>query len=327
MKAILFEAPKTVRLIDDAPLPPMAEGEVTVRCTHVGLCGSNRGPYLGEGRWAHVDWPPPPGWMGHENVGIVVDSRSPRWTVGTPVLAQAKNGNGYAEYIVVRPEAMAHLPTGTDDMGAFVIAQPFATVLRALARTDPPINQRCAVVGQGPIGLMFTHMLRRMGARQVIAIDLVPWRLEWAKRLGATDTVDASHEDTVQAVRSLTGGHMVDFCVEAGSTPEALITAAYLPRHQGRLCVFGVPDDDLQLFPWFDTTNNETEIIISRGGGCRAYFQRAVDLITTDMPMIADLVTPRMRWDQAAEAFHMYANPARYLDTLKIVLELPGETP
>jgi len=322
MRAVLFESPGTVRLVEDAPVPAMGAGEVTIRCTHVGLCGSNRGPYLGEGRWGDVPWPPPPGWMGHEDVGVVVESRDPGWPAGTPVLAQAVDGNGFTELMVSRPEAMARLPT-EEDIGGFVIAQPFATVLRALSRTRPPVNECCAVVGQGPIGLMFTHMLRRMGATRVIAIDLVPWRLEWAKRFGATDVVDASAVDTIEAVRELTGGKLVDFCVEAGSTPEALITASYLVRYQGRLCIFGVPDDDLSPFPWFDTTNNETEIVLSRGGGCRQFFQQAVDMVAGDLEVLQELVTPRLPWERAAEAFDMYAHPAAHKDSLKIILEMP----
>jgi threonine dehydrogenase-like Zn-dependent dehydrogenase len=306
MRSVLFESPGTVRLIDDAPVRSMSAGEVTIRCTHVGLCGSNRGPYLGEGRWGNVPWPPPPGWMGHEDVGIIVESRQTDWPVGTPVLAQAVDGNGFAEFIVSRPEAMARLPAEGEDIGGFVIAQPFATVLRALSRTRPPVNECCAVVGQGPIGLMFTHMLRRMGATRVIAIDLVPWRLEWARRFGATDVVDASAVDTVEAVR----------------TPEALITASYLVRFQGRLCIFGVPDHDLSPFPWFDTTNNETEIVLSRGEGSRQFFQQAVDMVAGDMGVLQELVTPRLPWDRAAEAFEMYAHPAAHEDSLKIILEL-----
>ena len=65
MKAILFNAPRQVSLIDDAPMPSLDDGEVLVQCTHLGICGSNRGPYLGEGRWAPGPWPRPPGWMGH----------------------------------------------------------------------------------------------------------------------------------------------------------------------------------------------------------------------------------------------------------------------
>ena len=106
--------------------------------------------------------------------------------------------------------------------------------------------QRCVVVGQGPMGLIFTHLLGRMGARQVIAIDRVAWRLRWAKRFGATDVVDASQEDAVEAVKRLTDGRMGDFVVEAVGhgrqrgcrvrrKPGAVLPAAdHQLHHQGR---------------------------------------------------------------------------------------------
>lgn len=321
MKAILFESPGRVRPVDGVPAPTPEAGEVLVRCTHVGLCGSNVGPYLGIGRWAEGDWPRPPGWMGHENVGIIVESYCEAWPVGSYVLCQSKDSLGFAEYVVCRPETLTTLTAHVDDLGSFVIAQPLATVLRALSRTRPVIGERCAVVGQGPIGLMFTYLLQRMGAGQVIAIDVVPWRLDLAKRLGATYTVHASGSDTVAAVRELTDGAMVDLCVEAVGETEAIITAAYLPRWRGRLCLFGVPDHDLEPFPWFDATNNETEIVLSRGPQWVAYAQTAVDMVAQSAAL-RELVTPRLPWEEAPRAFEMYAHPADYPGALKIVLEL-----
>jgi len=320
MRAILFQSPGHIRLLDGLPVPEPREGEVLIQCTHAGLCGTNMGPYLGEGRWSKTAWPAPPGWMGHENVGIIVSSRYSEWPTGTFVLAQAADYNGFVEFFTAKPAAMARLPADARDPGAFLLAQPLATILRALAKTEPATHQRCAVVGQGPIGLMFTYLLRRAGADQVIAIDRVPWRLEWSRRFGATHVVDASASDTVEEVRRLTDGKMVDVCVEAGSTPQALITAAHLPRRAGRLFAFGVPHDDLQPFPWYHTVTNETRIITSHGPGCLDYFQTAVNMMADGCEQLADLVTPRVPWDQAAEAFANYADPARAKGSLKTTL-------
>jgi len=224
--------------------------------------------------------------------------------------------------ITAKRAGLARLPADAPDPAALVVAQPLSTVLRALVRTGPLIQQRCAVVGQGPIGLIFTHLLARMGAAQVIGVDPVAWRLRWARRFGATDAVDASRENVVEAVRTLTGGALVDFCVEAVGKPDALTTAALLPRRQGRLYVFGVPHHDMQPFPWYHTMANETEIITSMGPECKQYFQTAVDMIVRGSVDLADMVRPRMPWDQAATAFEMYADPARYEDSLKLTLVL-----
>jgi len=321
MRAIVFVGPRKIELVDDAPAPEPAEGEVLVECSHIALCGTNMGPYLFDGRWAG-EMPRPPGWLGHENVGTIVESRVPGWEPGTLVLAHPEEYNGFSELITSRPEGMGRLPSDAPDVAAMVVAQPLATVLRALVRTGPVIKQRCAVVGQGPMGLIFTHLLRRMGARQVIGIDLVAWRLDWAKRFGATDAIDASEENVVERVKDLTDGEMIDFCVEAVGKPDALDTAAHLPRRQGRLYVFGVPHAESQPFPWFHTVGNETEIITSMGPECKEYFQLAVDMVVDGHCDLVDMVTPRMPWDQAVEAFEMYADPAQAKDSLKLTLVL-----
>ena len=322
MRAILFEAPRVIRLINDMPMPTPEEGEVLVRCTHLGLCGGNVGPYTGAGQWAEIDWPAPPGWQGHESVGIIVESRNDDWPVGTPVLAQDKRMAGFVEYIVPSPRSLCRLPTGIGDMGQFVLAQPLATVLRALAATRPVIGERCAVIGQGPIGLMFTYLLEQFGASRVIAADTVPWRLEWSRRLGASDVLDASQCHIVEAVRELTGGKMVDLCVEAAHLGPALVDAALLPRRQGRLCVFGVSYQHHDAFPWNHTTNNETEFVITRGTGWMDYAPLAIERLHDGWAELTDLVTPRLPWERAQEAFEMYAYPADHEGSLKVVLDL-----
>ncbi|TFG71741.1 MAG: alcohol dehydrogenase, partial [Anaerolineales bacterium] len=71
MRALSFTGFEEISLIDDAPEPVIEDGEVLVRCTHIGLCGSNRGPFIAEGVWAEGAWPRKLGWTGHENVGII----------------------------------------------------------------------------------------------------------------------------------------------------------------------------------------------------------------------------------------------------------------
>ena len=321
MRAINFVGPGEIVLVDDVPKPEPAEGEVLVRCSHIALCGTNMGPYLFDGRWA-AEMPRPPGWLGHENVGQIVESRVDGWEPGTWVLAHPEEYNGFAEFVTAIPVGLGRLPSGLVDPAAMVVAQPLATVLRALVRTGPVIDQRCAVVGQGPMGLIFTHLLGRMGARQVIGIDKVSWRLAWSKRFGATDVVDAGKDDVVEVVKSLTDGEMVDFCVEAVGHSGALPLAARLPRRQGRLFVFGVPHHESQEFPWFHTVANETEIITSMGPECKEYFQTAVDMIVEGRADLTAMVTPRMPWEEAAKAFQMYANPAEAEGSLKLTLVL-----
>jgi L-iditol 2-dehydrogenase len=320
MRAIHIAAPRQIAFLD-APTPEPEDGQVLVRCSHVALCGSNMGQYTGEGVWGDLQFPNPTGWAGHENIGTIVESRCDGWEPGQLVLAQPEGYFGFAEYIVARPPGIAALPADAPDVAALIVAQPLATVLRALTRTGHVINQRCAVIGQGPMGLIWTHVLGLMGARQVIATDLLGWRLEWSKRLGATATINASTDNVLEAATELTGGEMIDFVVDAAGRPESMATSSSLVRHGGRLFVFGMPDYNDQQFPWHAAFRNETEIITCVGPACSAFFQTAADMVVDGRASaLGDMVTPRMPWDAAAEAFDMYADCAE--GSLKLTLEL-----
>jgi len=308
-------------MLDDAPKPEPAEGEVLVRCNYVGLCGSNISQYMGAGLWGDGEFPSPVGWSGHENVGTIVESRCDQWKEGELVLALPKGPYGFAEYMISRPPGIARLPQKTSDPAALVVAQPLATVLRALKRTGSVINRSCAVIGQGPMGLIFTHVLRLMGARMVIAADPLDWRLAWSKRYGAEHIIDTSKEDPVKAVEELTGGEMVDLAVEAVGYVDSLSAAAHLPKHGGSLLVFGVPHYHVQEFPWYHVFREEIQVHTSVGPECGEFFQTAADMVLDDRARaLTEMVTPRMPWAKAPEAFEMYAEHAK--GTLKLVLEI-----
>ncbi len=308
-------------MLDDAPKPEPVEGEVLVKCSHIALCGSNMGQYTGEGLWADIDFPNPVGWAGHENIGIIEESRCDGWEPGELVLAQPQGYYGFAEYIVSRPPAIARLPKDAADIAAFVVAQPLATVLRALTKTENVIAKRCAVVGQGPMGLIFTHVLRLMGASEIIATDVLDWRLEWAKRYGADHVINAANQDTVKVVGELTDGDMVDFVVDAAGQVESLATAALLPRVGGRLFVFGMPHNEQQLFPWYHVFRHNIQINTCVGPECGPFFQTAADMVLDERcAALGEMVTPKMPWEKAPEAFEMYANCVK--DSLKLTLEL-----
>jgi threonine dehydrogenase-like Zn-dependent dehydrogenase len=321
MRAIQIVKPGEIAMLDDAPQPEPAEGEVLVRCSHVALCGSNMGQFTGQGLWADIDFPNPVGWAGHENIGIIVKSRCADWEEGALVLAQPQGYFGFAEYIISKPPALARLPQDAPDPGALVVAQPLATVLRALDRTENVINKTCAVIGQGPMGLIFTQVLGLMGASKVITTDLLDWRLTWAQRYGADHTINAEQEDVVQRVKELTDDAMLDFVVEVVGQVDSLKTAAYLPKHGGRLFVFGMPHYQLQEFPWYHVFREEIQINTCVGPECGAFFQTAADMVLDERSStLCEMVQPRMAWDRAPEAFEMYADCAK--DSLKLTLEL-----
>ena len=126
-----------------------------------------------------------------------------------------------------------------------------------------------AVIGLGGIGLAALQGARVAGAERLIAVDVAPAKLEWAVGLGATDTVDASGVDAVDAVRDLTGGDGVDFAFEAVGRTECVRQAVEMLGFAGIAVAIGVPP-----LP--------SEVTLTWNGGDRAAYPRKATLLVTD---------------------------------------------
>ena len=126
-----------------------------------------------------------------------------------------------------------------------------------------------AVIGLGGIGLAALQGSRVAGATRLIAVDVVPAKLEWAVGFGATDTVDASAGDPVEAVRRLTGGEGVDVALEAVGRPECVRQAVEMLGFAGTAVAIGVPPVP-------------SEVTIPWNGSDRAAYPHKVNLLVTD---------------------------------------------
>jgi S-(hydroxymethyl)mycothiol dehydrogenase len=128
-----------------------------------------------------------------------------------------------------------------------------------------------AVIGLGGIGLAALQGSRIAGAERLIAIDVAPRKLEWALRLGATDTVDAGHADPVEAVRSLTRGDGVDVAFEAVGSPTCVRQAVEMLGIAGTAVAIGVPPMPSELtLPWNGSRGaaypNKARLVTTDGG-------------------------------------------------------------
>jgi S-(hydroxymethyl)mycothiol dehydrogenase len=128
-----------------------------------------------------------------------------------------------------------------------------------------------AVIGLGGIGLAALQGAKIAGAERLIAIDVAAPKLEWAKRFGATDTVDASGVDAVAAVRELTAGDGVDFAFEATGVPEVVSQAVAMLDYAGVAVAIGVPPIPAEVtLAWNGTEHaaypRKTSLLITDGG-------------------------------------------------------------
>jgi S-(hydroxymethyl)mycothiol dehydrogenase len=163
------------------------------------------------------------------------------------------------------------------------------------------------VFGCGGVGDAAIAGARLAGARQIIAVDLDARKLEWAREFGATDTVDASTVDAVEAVRGLTDGNGADVCIEAVGHPEVAKQAFFARDLAGTLVQVGVPDPTMTLeLPMIE--------FFGRGGALKPSWYGDC-LPTRDFPMLIDLylggrldldrfVSETIALDEVEDAFH-----------------------
>ena len=104
-----------------------------------------------------------------------------------------------------------------------------------------------AVFGCGGVGNAAIAGARLAGANPIIAVDIDPAKLAWAKDFGATHTVNSREVDAVQAIRALTDGNGADVCIEAVGRPEVLEQAFYARDLAGTVVQVGVPAPDMKI--------------------------------------------------------------------------------
>ncbi len=138
-----------------------------------------------------------------------------------------------------------------------------------------------AVFGCGGVGCAAIAGARLAGASTIVAVDLDPGKLELARRFGATATVDASKQDPVEAVRSLTDGNGADVCIEAVGNPKVMEQAFFARDLAGTLVQVGVPTPDMRIdLPMIEFFGRGGQLKPSWYGDC---------LPSRDFPMLVDL--------------------------------------
>ena len=172
-------------------------------------------------------------------------------------------------------------------------------------------GETVAVFGCGGVGDAAIAGASLAGARQVIAVDLDEKKLEWATRFGATDVVDASKGDPVEAIKGLTGGLGVDVVIEAVGRPEVFEQAFYSRDLAGRLVQVGVPDPAMKFeLPMIDFFGRGGSLKPSWYGDCLPTrdFPHLIDLYLSGKFDLEGFVSETIKLDEIEEAFTKMAS-------------------
>lgn len=277
MKAIVKETEGKGALLKEVPRPEVRVGELLVRVRMAAICGTdvhiyNWTPYA---RRVNV---PLPLIFGHEFSGEVVEvgesvsnlkagdivagethipcgecyqclTGAQHRCQDMKILGVHVNG-AFAEYVIIPAICAWKLPADTSfEIGA--VYEPLGVAVHALY-VDKVAAQSVAVFGCGPIGSFAIGLARLSGATQVIGVDIVDERLDIARKMGATTTLNAQKDSVSERILTLTEGRGIDVFIELSGSPQAVNEGFSVLRKGGRVTLAGLPSSTVEL----DLVNN-----------------------------------------------------------------------
>ncbi|WAL41685.1 S-(hydroxymethyl)mycothiol dehydrogenase [Brevibacterium sp. BRM-1] len=166
-----------------------------------------------------------------------------------------------------------------------------------------------AVIGCGGVGCAAVAGARLAGSSPIIAVDFDDRKLDWARQLGATETInskDLSEDEVVERIRELTGGFGVDIAIDAVGLPATWKQAFYARDLAGTVVLVGVPTPEMQLeVPLIDVFSRGGQLKSAWYGDClpERDFPALVDLYEQGRLPLEDFVTERIGVEDVEEAF------------------------
>jgi S-(hydroxymethyl)glutathione dehydrogenase / alcohol dehydrogenase len=213
--------------------------------------------------------------------------------------------SAFAEMLLVHENALVKIREEMPLDRAALIGCAVTTGLGAVFNTARvPPGSTVAVIGCGGVGLNSVQGAAIAGAGRIIAIDMVPWKLDLARQFGATDLVNAAEGDAVEQVRELTGGG-VEFAFEAIGLKVAAEQAFAMLRKGGTATIIGmIPEGQKIELPGSEFLD-EKKIQGSNMGSNRFRIDmpRYVDLYLAGRLKLDELVSARIGLDEVNEGF------------------------
>ena len=311
MRAARLYGTRDLRVADEA-VPATETGDVLVRVTAVGICGSDLHWWsegaIGDARLAR------PLVLGHEGAGVIVDGprRGQRVAIDPAIPCEtcracrdgyrnlcyrirfAGHGetDGMLRELMPWPAHLLHpLPDQiTDAAGALL--EPLGVALQALDLGHVRFGATAAVVGCGPIGLLLIQLLRAAGASRVLAVEALAHRRQAAREFGAHEVAEPAAE---------LSDYGADVAFEVAGDDPAVRTAMESVRPGGRVVLAGIPDDDSTSFPASLARRKGLTIAMVRR--MNETYPRAIDLAVRGAVSLEPLVSHRADLADAAGAF------------------------
>lgn len=327
---------------DRVPVPIPSEGEVLLKVHSTAICGTDIHIYAWNG-WAQANIKQIPLIMGHEFVGTIIelgkgvkslkvgDVVSGETHINCGLCYQCRNGmqhicanlklpglhrdGSFAEFMAYPESCLIRLPESIPiEYGALM--EPLGVGVSAVENAQVA-GANVVVVGSGPIGLGVIAVAHAMGARKIIALDVMEYRLGLAKRCGAEHAVDPSKLDPGEFVKEQTHGVGADVIFDASGNPRAIAGAFKYLRKGGEVHLLGLPSEltAIDLAP--DVIFKEATVYGYHGRKMFSTWTRMLGLIESGRIELESLISHRLPLTDAEKAFELLL---RGEDASKILL-------
>jgi succinate semialdehyde reductase (NADPH) len=217
---------------------------------------------------------------------------------------------GLSEKAVIPARGVAVLPDELELTDSAIFGCALMTAYGAVAQVGQlQRGETVAVFGAGGIGGSVVQLARALGAGQIVAIDLDDDKLSLARELGATDTINASHDDPVKAARDLTDGAGVNVAFEAIGHPRTFRQATEAAADGGRCVMVGIAPVGLTAeIEITRLVRRKLQVLGSFGGRPRHDLPALMALAISGELQLDGAIGARFTLDQATEAYSLLAD-------------------
>lgn len=339
MKAARLYTLNDIR-IEEMPVPDISADEALVRMKACGICGSDTMPWYIKKKAPFV--------LGHEPAGIVekVGANVRNFEKGDRVFVhhhapcfeckfcrkkqfslcqvwKATNlePGGMAEYFRVPATNLASDTLKLPDSFSFedgALIEPTACVVKSFHTIDLGPDDTMLIIGLGVMGQMHIMLARHYGVSKIIAVDLVPFRLQKAREFGADSVVDVTREDLVSSIKELTSGELADVVVVGPGSVKVMQTALQCAGKGGTVLFFTPsPDDEMLAINPYHLYFNEIDLRFTYSCGPEDT-REAMHLIEQSVLNAEKLVTHRYSLDEIQQAVDNTVEAKQSLKTLVV---------
>jgi L-iditol 2-dehydrogenase len=346
MHAAVYTGSSTIS-VEQIPTPPIGPGELLIQVEACGICHTDL-------KKIEYNLLPPPRVFGHETAGIVAATgpgvrnfqpgdrvivfhhipcgecfycrhklyaQCPVYKKVGVTAGYEPAGGGFSQYVRVMDwivkRGVEKIPDGVSfERASFV--EPINTCVKGVAQLALQPEDVVAILGQGPIGLMFTMLVHRSGATMV-ATDTMPYRRELALKFGAAAALDPREPTLEDRIREMTGGRGADAVIVAASATGIVEQAVRYSRPGSRILLFAQTSHQERIeLSGADICVGERTIFGSYSASVDLQKESAHLVFSGTLP-VEDLISNRFPLNGIRAGIHLALHPEP--KSLKIIVQ------